>query len=100
MAAIPMIYERDPGVIFISSPSIEQASEKLGTFNRVNQDERFVPYLYLSLTALYERFCPEADRLDHIDILEEGGSSWLHAVFQRQPEVYEAMLSIDVSWPS
>jgi len=92
MAAIPMIYERDPGVIFISSPSIEQASEKLGTFNRVNQDERFVPYLYLSLTALYERFCPEADRLDHIDILEEGGSSWLHAVFQRQPEVYEAMV--------
>src|SRR4029077_18085751 len=61
------------------------------TFERVNQDERFVPYLYLSLTALYERFCPSSDRLDHIGILEDGWSSWLHAVYQRQRDVYEAM---------
>jgi len=93
MASIPVIYERDPGVIFFSSPSIEQAEEKIETFNRVNRDKRFVPYLYLSLTALYQRFCPEEDRVDHLDILEQGGSSWLHAVFKRQPEVFEAMFA-------
>ena len=93
MTKIPTIYENDPGVIFFSSPSIQQAEEKIETFERVNKDERFVPYLYLSLTALYERFCPSSDRLDHIDILEEGGSSWLHAVFERQRDVYEAMFT-------
>ena len=93
MTKIPTIYENDPGVIFFSSPSIQQAEEKIETFERVNKDERFVPYLYLSLTALYERFCPSSDRLDHIDILEEGGSSWLHAVFERQRDVYEAMFA-------
>jgi hypothetical protein len=93
MKKIPMIYESDPGVVFFSSPSIQQAQEKVESFEQVNQDERFVPYLYLSLTALYERFCPQSDRLDHLDILEEGGSSWLHAVYERQRDVYEAMLA-------
>ena len=91
MRKIPTIYENDPGVIFFSSPSIRQAEEKIETFSRVNEDERFVPYLYLSLTALYERFCPSPDRFDHLDILAEGGSSWLHAVYERQREVYEAI---------
>jgi hypothetical protein len=93
MANIPAIHERDPGMIFFSSPSIEQAREKIETFVRLNRNEQFVPYLYLSLTALYERFCPEEERFNHIDILEEGGSSWLHAVFWQQPEVYEAMFA-------
>ena len=93
MTKIPTIYENDPGVIFFSSPSIQQAEEKIVTFERVNQDERFVPFLYLSLTALYERVCPSAERLDHLDILEQGWSSWLHAVFERQREVYEAMFA-------
>jgi hypothetical protein len=91
MQTIPILYERDRGVIFFSSPSIEQAQEKVETFERVNQDEQFIPYLYLSLTALYERFCPEPDRITHSEILEEGGSSWLHAVYERQREVYDQM---------
>jgi hypothetical protein len=91
MAKIPTLHENDPGVIFFSSPSIQQAEEKIETFKRVNKDERFIPFLYLSLTALYERFCPPSDRLSHLDILAEGGSSWLYAVHERQPEVYEAM---------
>jgi hypothetical protein len=90
---MPMIYENRPGVIFFSSPSIQQADEKIETFERVNKDERFVPYLYLSVAALYERFCPSSDRLDHIGILEEGGSSWLHAVFERQRDVYNQMFA-------
>jgi hypothetical protein len=93
MTKIPTIYENDPGVIFFSSPSIQQTEEKIETFQRVNKDERFVAYLYLSLTALYERFCPEPDRLDHIEILEEGGSSWLHAIYNRQRDVYNAMFA-------
>jgi hypothetical protein len=93
MTKIPTIYQNDPGVIFFSSPSIQQAEEKIATFERVNKDERFVPYLYLSLTALYERFCPSSERLDHLDILEQGWSSWLHAVFERQREVYKAMFA-------
>ena len=93
MTKIPTIYENDPGVIFFSSPSIQQAKEKIEAFERVNKDERFVPYLYLSLTALYERFCPSSDRIDYIEILEEGGSSWLHAVFGRQHDVYNDMFA-------
>jgi hypothetical protein len=93
MTKIPTIYENDPGVIFFSSPSIQQTEEKIESFQRVNKDERFVAYLYLSLTALYERFCPESDRLDHIEVLEEGGSSWLHAVYNRQRDVYNAMFA-------
>jgi hypothetical protein len=93
MMKIPTIYENHPGVMFFSSPSIQQAEEKIETFERVNKDERFVPFLYLSHTALYERLCPSPDRIDHIEILEEGGSSWLHAVFARQRDVYEAMFS-------
>ena len=93
MTKIPTIYESDPGVIFFSSPSIQQGEDKIQTFERMNKVESFVPYLYLSLTALYERFCPPTDRLDHIDILEEGGSSWLHAVFERQRDVYDAMFA-------
>src|ERR1700730_3353676 len=91
MTKIPTLHKRDPGVIFFSSPSIAQAQEKVETFERVNQDERFVPYLYLSLTALYERFCPPSDRIAHQEILEEGGSSWLHAVHERQREVCDQM---------
>ena len=91
MEKIPTIHENDPGVILFSSPSIQQAEEKIETFERVNKDERFVPYLYLSLTALYERFCTSSDRFSHLDILEEGGSSWLHAIFKRQRDVYDAM---------
>jgi hypothetical protein len=91
MSKIPAIHANDPGVIFFSSPSIQQAQEKIDTFMQVNKDERFVPFLYLSVTALYERFCPCSDRIDHIEILEEGGSSWLHAVHDRQPDVYSAM---------
>jgi hypothetical protein len=49
--------------------------------------------MYLSLTALYERLCAPLDRLDHIDILEQGGSSWLHALFVRQRDVYNAMFA-------
>jgi hypothetical protein len=81
MAKIPTIYVNDPGVIYFSSPSIDQAEEKIETFRRVNQDERFVPYLYLSLTALYEQFCQPDDRIDHLDVLAEGEASWLHAVY-------------------
>jgi hypothetical protein len=92
MTKIPTIYENDPGVIFFSSPSVQQTEEKMQAFQRMNKDKRLVAYLYLSLTALYERFCPEPDRLDHIEILEEGGSSWLHAVYDRQRDVYNAML--------
>jgi hypothetical protein len=43
MTKIPTIYENDPGVIFFSSPSIQQANEKIKTFERMNKDERFVP---------------------------------------------------------
>jgi hypothetical protein len=91
MQKIPEIFERDRGVIFFSSPSIAQAQEKVETFARVNQDERFAPFLYLSLTALYEWFCSEADRIAHQEILEQGGSSWLHAIYERQSEIYEQM---------
>lgn len=87
---IPTIHALDPGVIFFSSPSIRQAEEKIETFLRANPDSRFVPYLYLSLTALYERFCPPSDRIDHLQTLKEG-ETWLRAVHRRQPEVYEAM---------
>lgn len=93
MRKLPAIYENDPGVIYFSSPSIAQAEEKISSFERVNQDKQFIPYLYLSLTALYERFCSASDRFDQRDILEEGGSSWLHAVYERQREVYEAMFA-------
>lgn len=88
---LPAIYDRDPGVIAFSSPSIAQAEEKIDTFRRVNCDERFIPYLYLSLTALYEKFCPEGERVSHLDVLEEGGSSWLHTIHNRQPDVYHQM---------
>src|SRR6516165_3058383 len=91
MQKIPAIYDNDPDVIFFSSPSIQQAEDKIKTFERVNKDDRFVPYLYLSLTALYRRFCPSSEWINHIDILEEGGSSWLHAVFQEQRDVYNEM---------
>jgi energy-coupling factor transporter ATP-binding protein EcfA2 len=91
MVKIAAIHDNDPGVIFFSSPSIKQAEEKIESFERMNKDERFIPYLYLSLTALYERFCPSSDRLDHIEILEDSGSSWLHAVYERQRDVYDAM---------
>jgi hypothetical protein len=90
MQKIPMIDTLDPGVIFFSSPSIRQAEEKVETFLRVNQDDRFVPFLYLSLTALYERHCL-FDRIGHLEILEEGETSWLRAIYERQHEVYEAM---------
>jgi hypothetical protein len=93
MQNIPEIYERDRGVIFFSSPSIAQAQEKVETFARVNQDEQFVPFLYLSLTALYERFCPEEDRVAHEEILQQGGSSWLRAIYERQREIYEQMFA-------
>jgi hypothetical protein len=43
------------------------------------------------LTALYERCCPPSDRVTHLDILRQGGSSWLHAVYERQREVYDEM---------
>ena len=91
MTKLPAIYDRDPGVIFFSSPSIAQAQEKIETFERVKQDQRFVAFQYLSLTALYEKFCPPEERINHSDVLEEGGSSWLHAVHERQPEMYKAM---------
>jgi hypothetical protein len=93
MTKIPTIYENDPGVIFFSSPSVQQTEEKIETYQRVNKDERFAAYLYLSVTALYERFCLEPDRLDHMEILEEGGSSWLHAIYDRQRDVYDAMFA-------
>ena len=74
MRCLPTIHGHDPGVIFFSSPSIEQAEEKIETFDRLNDNDKFVPYLYTySLTALYERFCPPSDRIGHVDILEEGG---------------------------
>jgi energy-coupling factor transporter ATP-binding protein EcfA2 len=91
MAKLAAIYDRDPGVIFFSSPSIAQAEEKIVTFGRTNQDYRFVAYPYWSVTALYDKFCPPAERISHIDVLEEGGSSWLHAVYERQPDVYKQM---------
>jgi len=91
MRHIPIIYDNDPGVIFFSSPSIKQAEEKMKTFEQVNKDERFAPYLYLSLTALYKHFCPPEEQINHIEILEEGGSSWLHAIYKQQREVYIAM---------
>src|SRR5262249_39765553 len=84
-------YENDPGVIFFSLPSMKQAEEKIETFQHVYKDEKFVPYLYLSLTALYEKFCAASDRINHIEILEEGGSSWLHAVYDQQHYVYNEM---------
>jgi hypothetical protein len=93
MTKLPAIYDRDPGVIFIASPSIAQAEEKIATFERVNQDGRFVAYPYLSLTALYEKFCPPADRISHLGVLEEGVSSWLHTIHDRQPDVYKAMFN-------
>jgi hypothetical protein len=91
MTKLPAIYTNDRGVIAFSSPSIAQAEEKIETFERVNQDDRFVPFLYLSLTALYGMFCPPDERITHLDVLEEGGSSWLHAIHERQPYVYERM---------
>jgi hypothetical protein len=91
MRRIPTIYENHPGVIFFSSPSIMQAREKIETFERLNKDERFVPFLYLSVTALYKQLCPSSDWLDHTEILEEGGSSWLHAIYKQQQDVYKAM---------
>jgi len=88
---LPVIHDRDPGVIFFSSPSLAQAQEKIETFGWLNPEGKFLAYPYLSVTALYEKFCPPAERISHIDVLEEGGSSWLHAVYQRQPDVYKRM---------
>jgi hypothetical protein len=68
MTKIPTIYENDPGVIFFSSPSIQQAEEKIDTFERVNKDENssrtctcpsrrsmnvFAPYRIGSITSIF-----------------------------------------------
>jgi hypothetical protein len=91
MSKILEIYQRDPGVILISSPSIFQAEEKIETFRQLNSDERFIPYLYLSLTALYQRYCPKDKQLGHLAVLEDGCSSWLRAVYEQQVDVYNKM---------
>lgn len=91
MTKLPAIHENDPGTIFLASPSIAQAEEKIETFERANDDTRSVAFPYLSLTALYEKFCPPTDRISHLDVLEEGGSSWLHAIHERQRDTYEKM---------
>lgn len=91
LAKVSAIHANDPGTILVSSPSISQVEEKIETFLRVNQDDGFVPFLYLSLTALYEKFCPKEDRFAHLDILEDGGSSWLRAVYEQQRHVYDQM---------
>jgi hypothetical protein len=93
MKKLPAIYTDDPGVIAFSSPSIAQAEEKIQTFERVNEDNRFVPFLYLSLTALYEKFCPPGECIEHLDVLDDGGSSWLHTIHERQPDVYQEMFN-------
>lgn len=93
LSNISKIYENDAGVIFFSSPSLAQAEEKIDTFQRVNLDAQFIPFLYLSLTALYERFCPLTERIRHIDVLEEGGSSWLATIYEQQRHVYDAMFA-------
>ena len=63
MAILPAIYDRDPGVIAFASPSIAQAEEKIETFHRVNHDDRFVAYLYLSLLRSMSCFARPARRL-------------------------------------
>jgi hypothetical protein len=79
--------------VFFSSPSYDQAQEKMQAFARMHPDTPYVPFEYLSLTALYERCCGEDDRITEIDALNMGLPSWLRAIHDLQHEVYEEMLA-------
>jgi hypothetical protein len=79
--------------VFFSSPSYDQAWEKMEAFAHMHPDSPYVPFEYLSLTALYERHCPEDDRITEIGALNMGFSSWLRAVHELQHDVYEDMLA-------
>lgn len=89
---IEKLHEEDPELpILISSPSYEQAMEKMKTFYDLHPNEPFVPYMYFSLTKLYEQFCLKEQRISATDAFERGHSGWLRAVHDEQPEVYERM---------
>jgi hypothetical protein len=77
--------------VFISSPSYEQAAEKIGQFSAMHSTSPYVAYEYLSLTELYQRHCPKDDQISEIDALEMGCPSWLGAIYERQPRVYAKM---------
>jgi hypothetical protein len=96
MKKIPQISRNDPGRIMFSSLSREQAIEKLAAFRAIcNDAEGFASYegfLYLSLTALYEQFCPVGERITSVEVYEDGGSSWLHTIFAQQPVYFGMMM--------
>src|SRR5208282_2807800 len=79
--------------VFFSSPSYAQAQEKIETFARMCPEGPYVPFEYLSLTALYERFCPDDERITEIDALNMGLQSWLRAVHDLQYDIYREMLA-------
>jgi hypothetical protein len=79
--------------VFFSSPSYDQAREKMDAFTRMHPDGPYVPFEYLSLTALYERYCPEDERITEISALNIGLPSWLRAIHDLQHEVFEEMLA-------
>jgi hypothetical protein len=92
MADIDRLSEdADPDPVFISSPSYDQSAEKIRDFTAMYPNGPYVAFEYLSLTELYQRHCPAADRISEINALDMGFSSWLRAVHDQQPEIYASM---------
>ena len=91
MASIDRLVPDTDEPVFISSPSYAQSAEKIRDFTAMYPNGPFVAFEYLSLTELYQRYCPEEMRISEIDALESGYSSWLRAVHDQQPEVYAMM---------
>jgi hypothetical protein len=96
MKNIPEMSRNDPGRIMFSSLSREQAMEKLAAFKHICQEQvdcrQYEGFLYLSLTALYEQYCPPDERITYIKVYEDGGSSWLHTIFEQQPVYFGMMM--------
>jgi hypothetical protein len=96
MRKFPDMIRNDPGRIMFSSLSREQAVEKLATFKRICKERvdfyKLEGFLYLSLTALYEQFCPPAERKTNYEVYEDGGSSWLHTIYEEQPVYFRLMM--------
>ena len=77
--------------VFISSPSYAQSAEKIRDFTKRYPNGPYVAFEYLSLTKLYQRYCPVDDRISEINALDMGFSSWVRAVHDQQPEIYARM---------
>src|SRR5207248_1931352 len=91
MANIDKLADDPSEPVFISSPSYAQSAEKISDFRAMYPDGPYVPFEYFSLSELYQRHCPEGERISELDALEMGRPSWLRAVYEDQPDVYSRM---------